>query len=123
MIDLDTGEARQITGQTGFAWAAAWSPTGEWITYTRFHGTTPAVALVRPDGTDEHEISAFHETDEANVGVWSPDGKYLLVARDSDATVDGPRDLWIMDLEGNYIGQVTDEPSNYGTHSWAPAGE
>ena len=26
-----------------------------------------------------------------------------------------------MDLEGNFIGQVTNEPSNYGSYSWAPA--
>ena len=31
------------------------------------------------------------------------------------------RDLWIMDLEGTYVGQVTHEPSNYGIYSWAPA--
>ena len=69
----------------------------------------------------DREISEPDETDEANASVWSPDGMYLSVARDSDATLDGPRDLWITDLEGNYVGQVTDEPSDYGTYSWAPA--
>jgi Tol biopolymer transport system component len=78
------------------------------------------VALVRPDGTDDHEISAKDETDEANAAVWSPDGKYLLVPRDSDETVDGPKDLWIMDLRGTWVTQVTHEPSIYGTYSWAP---
>ena len=104
----------------GFAWAVSWSPTGEWITYTRIHGTTTVVALVRPDGTDQQEISADDESDEATVGAWSPDGKYLLVR----ATATSPgrqRDLWIMDLEGNYVGQVTHEPSNYVMYSWAPA--
>ena len=121
VVDLDGGEATAITPRTGFAWAVSWSPTGEWLTYTRFHGPTTAVALVRPDGTDDHEITALDETDEANAAVWSPDGKYLLVPRDSDSTIDGPRDLWIMDLEGRWIGQVTHEPSNYATYSWAPA--
>jgi WD40 repeat protein len=121
VVDLDGGEARQITPRTGFVWAVSWSPTGEWITYTRFHGRTSLVALVRPDGTDDHEITANDETDEANAAVWSPDGEYLLVPRDSDKTIDGPRDLWIMDTEGTWINQVTHEPSNYGTYSWAPA--
>ncbi len=75
VVDLDGGEARMITDQTGFVWAVAWSPTGEWITYTRFHGNTSVVSLVRPDGTDDREISAPDETDEANASVWSPDGK------------------------------------------------
>jgi Tol biopolymer transport system component len=120
VVDLEGGDARAITPATGYAWAVSWSPTGEWLTYTRFHGHTTAVALVRPDGTDDHEISALDETDEANAAVWSPDGQYLLVPRDSDKTLDGPKDLWIMDLEGRWIGQVTHDPSNYGTYSWAP---
>jgi WD40 repeat protein len=121
VVDLEGGDARAITPRTGYAWAVQWSPTGEWLTYTRFHGHTTAVALVRPDGSDDHEITALDETDEANAAVWSPDGKYLLVPRDSDKTVDGPRDLWIMDLEGRWVAQVTHEPSNYSTYSWAPA--
>jgi TolB protein len=121
VVDLEGGDARAITPATGYAWAVSWSPTGEWLTYTRFHGHTIAVALIRPDGTDDHEISELDETDEANAAVWSPDGKYLLVTRDSDKTLDGPKDLWIMDLEDRWIGQVTHDPSNYGTYSWASA--
>jgi TolB protein len=121
VVDLEGGEARQITPRTGFVWAVSWSPTGEWITYTRFHGPTSVVALVRPDGADDHEITPIDETDEANAAVWSPDGMYLLARRDSDATVDGPNDLWVMDLEGTWVSQVTRKPSGYGTYSWAPA--
>lgn len=120
VVDLDGGEARAITPRNGFVWAVSWSPTGEWITYTRFHGHTSVVALVRPDGAEDHEITPIEETDEANAAVWSPDGKYLLAHRDSDATVDGPHDLWVMDLEGTWVSQVTHEPSTYGTYSWAP---
>jgi Tol biopolymer transport system component len=121
VVDLEVGEAKAITPRIGYVWAVSWSPTGEWLTYTRFHGHTTAVALVRRDGSDDHEITALVETDEANAAVWSPDGKYLLVPRDSDKTVDGPQDLWIMDLDGTWVGQVTHHPSNYGTYSWAPA--
>ena len=122
VVDLERGNAQPITPRTGYAWAVSWSPTTEWLTYTRFHSHTTAVALVRPDGSGDHEITAPVETDEANAAVWSPDGKHLLVPRDSDETVDGPRDLWIMDLEGTWVTQVTHAPSNYATYSWAPAG-
>jgi Tol biopolymer transport system component len=121
-VDIDGGEARVITNGGGFVWAVSWSPTGEWIAYTRQHGTTSVISLVRPDGTDQKEISPNDETDEAAAGAWSPDGAYLLVQRDSDATFDGPRDLWIMDRSGSFIGRVTQRPSNYGMYSWAPRG-
>jgi Tol biopolymer transport system component len=121
VVDLAGGDARRITNTTGFAWSAAWSPTGEWIAFTRFHGATQVIALVRPDGSDQKEISVVDESDEAGDGMWSPDGKYLVVLRDSDSTRDGPRDLWIMDLDGNYVGQVTHEPSDIDLYGWAPA--
>ena len=120
VVDLDGGDARRITNQDGFVWAVSWSPTGEWITYTRFHGPTTTISLVRPDGTDQREISKLDETDEANSAVWSPDGKYLVVNRDSDASADGPKDIWLMDLDGRYVGQVTHTPSQYSIYGWAP---
>jgi Tol biopolymer transport system component len=117
VVDIDGGEARPITDRADFVWAVSWSPTGEWITYSRKHGSTSVVSLVRPDGRDQKEISTNDGSDQAEVGVWSPDGKYLLVQRGAG----GVNDLWIMDLDGTFIGQVTHEPSSYGTYSWALA--
>jgi hypothetical protein len=114
---IDGGDAKPITRPADFVYAVSWDPTGEWITYTRQHGTISVVSLVRPDGTDQHEISPALRSDEVAAGVWSRDGKYLLVERGPD----GARDLWIMDREGTYAGQVTHEPSTYGTWSWASA--
>ena len=120
VADLKTGAATAITPRGGFVWAVQWSPTSEWLSYTRFHGHTSAVALVRPDGTDDHEITPVKDTDEANAAVWSPDGRHLLVPRDADGTDEAPTDLWILDLDGTWLGQVTHEPSSYGTYWWAP---
>jgi len=100
-----------------FVWPVSRSPTGGWIAYTRNDGTTKVVALVRPDGTDQKDISGTGGSDEAAAGAWSPNGEYLLVQRD----IDGHRNPWIMDLQGTCMGQVTHAPSNYGTYSWAPA--
>jgi Tol biopolymer transport system component len=116
VVDVDGGIAQPITEPADFVWAVSWSPTADWITYTRQYGSTSVITLVRPDGSDQHEISANDASDEVEDGVWSPDGKYLLVQRGTD----GRGDLWIIDLEGNYVGQVTHGPSNYSTYSWAP---
>ena len=116
VVDIDGGEAIPITDDADYVWAISWSPTGDWITYSRKHGSTSLVSLVRPDGSDQKEISANDGSDEAEVGVWSPDGKYLLVQRGAGDV----NDLWIMNLDGTFISQVTHEPSSYGTYSWAP---
>jgi Tol biopolymer transport system component len=116
VVDVDGGIAQPITEPADFVWAVSWSPTADWITYTRQYGSTSVITLVRPDGSDQHEISANDASDEVEDGVWSPDGKYLLVQRGTD----GRGDLWIIDLEGNNVGQVTHRPSSYGTWAWAP---
>ena len=46
-----------------------------------------------------------------------------MVRRDDSSDPDRPQDLWIMDLEGNYVSQVTHEPSEYSNYSWAPPRE
>ena len=117
VVDLDGGEARPITPRVPFAWAVSWSPDGEWIVYTQQYGYTSVTSLVRADGTDQHEISANDESDDQKTPAWSPSGDYLLVARGKA----DQRDLWITDLEGRYLSQVTHEPSTYTNFSWAPA--
>ena len=84
VADVDGGEPRQVTDRAGHAWAVSWSPTGEWIVYTRQHGTTSVISLVRPDGTDDQEISATDGSNEAAGAVWSPSGDALLVIRRAD---------------------------------------
>ena len=120
VADLESGDVRAISNRGGYVWAVSWSPTGDWITYTRQYGTTSVVSLIHPDGTDDHEISPNDPSDEAFSSTWSPDGKFLLVSRRQAADVESPYELWIMDLEGNYIGQVTREPSHYLFSTWAP---
>ncbi len=119
IADLDNGgEARRITDRAGFAWAVTWSPTGEWISYTRQRGAASVISLVRPDGTEHREISTAKVADESASGAWSPDGKFLLVRRGPD----GHEDLWILALDGTFVGRVTSEPSNYRGYGWAAGG-
>ena len=81
VVGLEEGEARRATTKPGYVLAVSWSPTSDWITYTRQYGTTSVVSLVRPDGSDDHEISPSDPSAEAAAAVWSPDGAYPLVQR------------------------------------------
>ena len=109
---LDGGEPERITEWSGFVSGVSWSPTGDWISYTRHQGNSAVLSLVRPDGSEEREFPAA----TGSRAVWSPDGQHLLVRRG----VEGREDLWIVDLDGNAIGQVTDEPSTYHGYWWGP---
>jgi Tol biopolymer transport system component len=116
VADLDGGEAQPITDRADFVWAVSWSPTGEWIAYTRQRGSTSVISLVRPDGSDQKEIWSKGGSEEASRGMWSPNGQALVVLRGLDTQ----HDLWIMSLDGHFIGQVTNELADYAWFSWAP---
>jgi TolB protein len=77
--NLSTGDTRRLSANE--AAGTRWSPTGEWILYAvsgPYAGYSGHLRLVRPDGTDDHELSdgAYYPG-----GTWSPDGRYVLVVR------------------------------------------
>lgn len=114
VVDVAGGEPERVTAPAAGIYSVAWSPAGDLIAFTTL-GARASVSLVRPDGTEEHVVSPT--TDDVGYPSWSPDGKAFVVRRGPS----GAGDLWIMDLEGRFIGQVTHEPSDYGWISWAPS--
>ena len=76
--------------------APAWSPTGEWIAYTRdATGGRGTLRLVRPDGTgDRPLIGGAEEGAVTGRAAWSPDGRFLAVPRVTRAHGAA---LWVVD--------------------------
>jgi hypothetical protein len=92
---LATGVADTIMEGRRYSVRASWSPTGEWIAYTHYTGDgeyehegrvfvpTDRIALIRPDGTDDHDLPSTRSTDNhfllGDGGVeWSTDGEWLV---------------------------------------------
>lgn len=77
--DLTTGDTTRLSDNQ--AAGTLWSPAGDWIVYAAsypYAGYSGPLHLVRPDGTEDHELSGdpyFWG------GSWSPDGSYVLVMR------------------------------------------
>jgi len=115
VVPVNGGEAERITDISSGLWVAVWAPVGERIASWRWWtNDQTALSLVNADGTDTRQLT--EGADEVGQGGWSPTGDYLIVARGPD----GQRDLWIMDLEGRFVAQVTHKPSGYGMYSWQP---
>ena len=81
VVDLATGASRRL-GIEGTS--PRWSPRGDLIAYVQAadrSGASGRLRVVRPDGSDDRDIVGSRTY--APVIDWSPDGRYLIAARDS----------------------------------------
>jgi Tol biopolymer transport system component len=109
-----------------------WSPSGDWIAYSAWTGTsTPVIAVIRPDGTGEHALPA---SAGAGIGLrgsqlWAPDLTdrlvYAIGARDvADPAGYDPGDaIAIMDVNAGVQTLLSDVPGTIEHHpAWSPDG-
>ena len=116
VVDGPGGDVERVTDWTVGLWGASWAPTGDWIALIQAFGDVRVPSLVRPDGRGLRAISAIESSEPAFGPAWSPDGTHFLVRRGSQHA----NDLWIMDLEGTFVWQVTNRPASYDIYAWAP---
>jgi len=88
-----------------------WSPDGQWILFESHQGDEDVVDnvfLVHPDGTGLHRIT----TSPLHIHQWgsssfSPDGKMITVAHNPGVGAAGNADVWVMNLDGSGLRNVT----------------
>ncbi len=74
LMDLDSGERRQLTGQ-GSNWGVVWSPDGERIAFLSSRDGAPQIYLMDLGGGEAQPVTD-REGGCANL-QWSPDGKHF----------------------------------------------
>jgi TolB protein len=88
-----------------------WSPDGQGILFESHQGDQDVVDnvfLVHPDGTGLHRIT----TSPLHIHQWgsssfSPDGKMITVAHNPGVGAAGNADVWVMNLDGSDLRNVT----------------
>ena len=121
----DGSQVKAITEPGAFTEGAQWSPTSDWIVFNKKSGPVGVkgsdLYLVHPDGSGLTAITTAGAAGKSdNVGaVWSPDGSRLLF----DSVPGGPvkrGDLWIVDVDGTSLTQLTDARAPVFGYSWQP---
>jgi Tol biopolymer transport system component len=97
----------------------AWSPDGARVAFTREWpccGAAERLWIVDVDGTNGHAVS----TPVAPWGTaWSPDGRTLAFLGQG---VGGEFDVYLMDVDGSAVRNITHSEQNESTVSWSPDG-
>ena len=89
-----------------------WSPDGQWILFENHQGDQDVqdnVYLVHPDGTGLHPITHTftHGASTWGSSSFSPDGTKITVAHKPGVGTLGNPDVWVMNLDGSGLRNVT----------------
>jgi len=117
VTDADGSNARNLTKDPGNDWGPDWSPTGRTIVFNSDRDGLPMGGyLMNPDGSHVRRIPTDAWVEYA---AWSPDGTRIAFMGGSSAS---EYDIWVVDVDGSNLVQLTDSFGPDGWPAWSPDG-
>ncbi len=117
-----TGLTRLTNTNDVFDSDPVWSPDGTQIVFTRIYpdqNMKNEIWIMNADGTNQHDIGV-----EGFSAKWSPDGSQFTFTNTGPWDPPGIKgsDIWICDVNGADLRQITNAPSDEWYPSWSPDG-
>jgi TolB protein len=118
---IETGQTRQLNpvanGRYGLN--PAWSPDGKQIAFPYEDGTTDrhAIAALPPEGGAP--IVLFDQLGQDSNPAWSPDGGQIAFVGNPS----GNSDIFIVNVDGSNLRQITTDTAEDIAPAWRPIGE
>jgi TolB protein len=101
-----------------------WSPDGKWILFHSHgdDGKQSNLYLVHPDGSDLHRITRTHGGSYSWLSSsFSPDGTMITVSRAPGVGSAGRADVYVMNVDGTGLFDVTSSASWESQNDWGSA--
>jgi TolB protein len=118
-MNADGSNVQRISFGQGRYATPVWSPRGDLIAFTKFHGGRFYIGVMRPDGTGERLLTESF-LDEGP--TWSPNGRVLIFFRQNRTTSSGSggdSKLYSIDLTGYNLRRVQ-TPTDASDPAWSP---
>lgn len=118
VMDVDGGNAVNLTNDEAKDHSPAWSPDGQWIAFASLRDTLYwELYVMRPDGSDVQRLTWWEDASDL-FPSWSPDGTRLAFASKRD----GNWEIYTMDRDGSSLARLTDHPADDTNPAWSPDG-
>jgi Tol biopolymer transport system component len=104
-MPISGGEAKKITSGMGFSNQPHFSPDGQLIAFVSDRGGAENVWISKPDGSDPKQLSQDEQVEFASP-TWTPDGQYVIAARESQFPIQ-TFELWMYHVKGGTGVQIT----------------
>lgn len=115
--ELDTGNLRQLTDKYGVDGSPSFSPDGKFVTYVSNRSGNPQIYVLDLITKQTRRLTKFNWTDTPQ---WSPTGEWIVFS--GRQAPNHPIDIFIVDITGSQIRQLTADSGDNEDPSWSPDG-
>jgi len=117
MMDLVTKQLTQLTSGQSVDSSPTFSPDGKYVSYTSDRSGTPQLYIMELETGQTRRVTRLNWCDSPK---WSPSGEWIVFAGRQSPREE--MDIWLIDITGNQLRQLTKNAGKNENPSWSPDG-
>lgn len=124
VMDIDESNQNRLSNDTSksqnstYIGRYSWSPDGKKVVYVEDNN----IYIINADGSNRKEIIGTGDTRSNSLPTWSPDGQWISFLSNEKYYInpDFKTDVFIVDIDGNNLTNLTNSPTGVGVPVWSP---
>jgi TolB protein len=95
VMDLQSGEVKQVTNSKEYDSSPSWSPDAQWLVFETYANDNLEIAIASLTDPSQKNIPLTQDSSSDHSPVWAPDGRHVAFI----STRGGGSDVWLASLD------------------------